>query len=85
MKKLKQGKAIKLVQPIAHGLYHTISCHWLLIPSGMDTQTDRQTHIPTCDHEPKQLKETRCARPSAMYIWFKKELGITVASLETIN
>ena len=38
---------MKLVQPIAHGLYHTISRHWLLMPLGVDTQTDAQTHMHT--------------------------------------
>ena len=34
---IKQGKAMKLVLPIRHGLYHTISQHWLLMPLRVDT------------------------------------------------
>ena len=49
---------MKLVKPIAHGLYHNISRHWLLMPLGVDTDT----HISM--HEPKQFQETRHMRPS---------------------
>ena len=31
--------------PIAHGLNHTISCHWLLMPLGVDTQTHSYQHV----------------------------------------
>ena len=47
-----------------------ISCHWLLIPSGVDTNTHTDTHIPTCEQKPFQ--ETRHVRPSAVHAWFKK-------------
>ena len=46
---------MKLVKPIAHSLYHTISCYWLLILLGADTQT------PILMHEPKQFQETKHA------------------------
>ena len=56
-----------LVYPIPHGLYYTISCQWLLMPLGVDTQT--HTHIPT--REPKQFQETRHTRPKATRAWFE--------------
>ena len=31
--------------PIAHGLNHTISCQWLLMPLGVDTQTHSYQHV----------------------------------------
>ena len=34
-------KAVELVEPTILGPYHTTSCHWLLLASGMDTQTHR--------------------------------------------
>ena len=50
---------VAAVEPITQGLYHTISCHWLLMPSGLDTHTGASTHTnvqsksnfkkPTCD------------------------------------
>ena len=30
-----------------HGLYHTIPCHWLLMPSGVDAHTDTHAHART--------------------------------------
>ena len=51
-------------------VYHIISHHWLLMPSGQThKQTHRHTHIPMC--EPKQFQETRHARPLAVRAWFK--------------
>ena len=45
-------------------------CIALLIPLGVNTQIDRQTHIPM--REPKQFQETRrMGLPAAERAWFK--------------
>ena len=36
-KELRAGKELKLGKPITHGLYHTLTHHWSLMPSGADT------------------------------------------------
>ena len=53
---------------MAHGLYHTISRHWLLMASGW-THGHTHTRIPT--RGPKQFQETRRAQPKAVRAWFK--------------
>ena len=58
---------MKFVQPIAQGLYHIISRHWLLMPLGADTHT--HTCVPT--RKPKQIQETRCTWPSTVHACLK--------------
>ena len=39
------GTAVKLFKSTTKALYHTISCHWLLIPSEVHTHTHHYKHI----------------------------------------
>ena len=52
----------------AYGLYHTISRHWLLMPSGVDTQTHTQTQTHRHTHRHTQTHTNthtyRCANQS---------------------
>ena len=43
-KATEKWKSRETCYPTIHGLYHIISCHWLLLPSVVDTQTDRHTY-----------------------------------------
>ena len=35
----KKLKSCRTVKPITKGIYHTMSCHWLIMSSGVDAQT----------------------------------------------
>ena len=48
-----------------------ISCHWLLMPLGADTQTHTHTHTDT------QFQETMHTWPLAVQAWFKKDITQT--------
>ena len=38
-------KAVELIQSIKWGPYHAISCNWLLVALGADTQAHTYTHF----------------------------------------